>query len=499
MQGDAKTVLYAAMYCEGKYTGAISYVVCSNKRYWTKQNRSQLGELTKLISAHLAKSQVLNTVHQSAASSLEYDSLTGLLSFSKFKEETERMIVGGYATSHVMIYSDFVNFKYFNQKYGYKMGDQILKEYCNFIINALDDAHDTYFSRIIADQFVLFMPCQSPAQAAEQFRQINDDFLRKQAGRFQECSLFIRTGIYPVQPGDVSSSVAIDAANYTRCRVKKGGNDSVVIYDLKLAQKKQQENEILNGMASAMENGEFQVYLQPRFSLHDYTVTGAEALIRWIKPDGTMIYPNEFIPLYEKTGQITELDLYVFEQVAAFQERNLRLYNRKLPISVNLSLRHTSGSHTVENYQRILDKYHLDPSLIEIELTETGSVSGNAYRRIKNMFEQFRKKHFKTVMDDFGSGYSMLNMLIDIPVDTIKLDQAFVHQCESNNRGVIFLKQLVAMTTGLGYHLVCEGIETEEQAEILKKIGCEEGQGYWFAKPMPMTEFERFMEQQNNR
>ena len=141
----------------------------------------------------------------------------------------------------------------------------------------------------------------------------------------------------------------------------------------------------------------------------------------------------------------------------------------------------------------------MDPSLIEIELTETGSVSGNAYRRIKNMFEQFRKKHFKTVMDDFGSGYSMLNMLIDIPVDTIKLDQAFVHQCESNNRGVIFLKQLVAMTTGLGYHLVCEGIETEEQAVILKKIGCEEGQGYWFAKPMPMTEFERFMEQQNNR
>ena len=130
-------MLYAAMYCEGKYTGAISYVVCGQKRYWSRQNRSQLGELTKIISAHLAKNQVLNMVYQSVAKTPEYDSLTGLLSFSKFKEETERLIIGDYANFHIMVYSDFDNFKYFNQKYGYGMGDQILKEYANYMIDSL--------------------------------------------------------------------------------------------------------------------------------------------------------------------------------------------------------------------------------------------------------------------------------------------------------------------------------------------------------------------------
>ncbi len=494
MQREAKTVLYAAMYCEGKYTGAISYVVCGQKRYWSRQNRSQLGELTKIISAHLAKNQVLNMVHQSAARTPEYDSLTGLLSFSKFKEETERLIVGGYANSHIMVYSDFDNFKYFNQKYGYGMGDQILKEYTNYVIESLENDPDMYFSRVIADQFVLFMPCQNPKAAAEKFHQMNEEFLQRQSGRFRGISLAVRTGIYPIQPGDTSSSAAIDAANYARCQVKKDRTASAVLYDACMARKKSQENEIVNGMASAMENGDFQVFLQPKFSLKDFSVTGAEALIRWRRKDGTMIYPDEFIPLYEKNGQITTLDLYVFEQVAALQKKVMEKYGKHIPISVNLSLRHALEPDTVMKYQQVLDKYGLDASSIEIELTETGSLASNDYQHIKNMIEQFRENQFRTAMDDFGAGYSMLNMLIDIPVDTIKLDRAFVHHCESNDRGVTFLKQLVAMAKGLGYHLVCEGIETEEQAGALEKIGCEEGQGYWFARPMPVEDFEKLME-----
>ena len=145
----------------------------------------------------------------------------------------------------------------------------------------------------------------------------------------------------------------------------------------------------------------------------------------------------------------------------------------------------------VMQYLEILRKYDLDTSAVEIELTETGVISEKEYERIKYMFEAFRKSGFKTVMDDFGSGYSMLNMLIDIPVDTIKLDRVFVNRCKSDDRGVRFLKQLVQMIKKLGYHLVCEGIEVKEQIDILRNIGCEEGQGYWFAKPMDMASFEK--------
>ena len=290
MQGEAKTVLYAAMYCEGKYTGAISYVVCGQKRYWSRQNRSQLGELTKIISAHLAKNQVLNMVYQSVAKTPEYDSLTGLLSFSKFKEETERLIIGDYANFHIMVYIDFDNFKYFNQKYGYGMGDQILKEYANYMIDSLENNQDMYFSRVIADQFVLFMPCGNPQEAAEMFYRLNEEYLQRQAGRFREISLAIRTGIYPIQPGDTSSSAAINAANYARCQVKRNKTTSAVVYDSHMAKRKSQENEIINGMGTAMENGDFKVFLQPKFSLMDFSITGAEALPAGFRP----VWPGFF-------------------------------------------------------------------------------------------------------------------------------------------------------------------------------------------------------------
>lgn len=491
MQGQAKTVLYAAMYCEGQYTGAISYVVCDQKRFWTRQDRSQLGELTKIISAHLAKNQILNMIHKGIMASPEYDSLTGLLSFSKFKDETERFIVGGYATSHLMAYIDFDNFKYFNQKYGYEVGDQLLKEYSHYLVSVLENEQEVYFSRVVADQFVLFTPYKDLGRIREYFEQINDCFLIEQTGRFRGVSFFIRTGIYPIQPGDLSASEAIDAANYARCQITRDSGTTVAIYDSSMAAKKQQENEILNGMTSAMEKEEFQVYLQPRFSLKDFSVVGAEALVRWVHADGTILYPDSFIPLYEKNGRIIDLDLYMFEKVAAFQASLIRRNREPVPISVNVSVRHISNFDTVKRYDQILAKYQVDPSLVEIELTETGTVSDAEYNQLKSIFVQFRERKFRTAMDDFGSGYSMLNMLIDIPVDTVKLDRAFVHYCGSTKRGVSFLKQLVRMVKGLGYHLVCEGLETAEQVNILRDMGCEEGQGYWFAKPMPAEEFEK--------
>lgn len=282
-------------------------MVCDQKRFWTKQNRSQLGGLTKIISAHLAKNQVLNMIHEGVKVSPAYDSLTGLLSFTQFKEETERIIVGGYATSHVMVYHDFDDFKYFNQKYGYQMGDQLLKEYSNYLMGFLENEQEVYFSRVVADQFVLFMPCRDMNGLRGKFEKINKEFLQRQAMQFPEVQFFIRTGIYKIQPGDLSASAAIDATNYARCQVKKNAEASVMIYDARMARKKNEENDILNGMTAALEKEEFQVYFQPRFSMEDYRIVGAEALVRWIKPDGTILYPNAFIPLYEKNGRIGEL------------------------------------------------------------------------------------------------------------------------------------------------------------------------------------------------
>ena len=267
MQGEAKTVLYAAMYCEGQYTGAISYVVCREKRYWSKQNRKELGEVTKIISAHLARSQAGSQENAIKMAWTEYDSLTGLISFSRFRIEAEHLIVGNFATSHVMLYSDFEGFKYFNQKCGYSVGDQLLKEYSNFFMEKLMQDEESFFTRVISDQFLMLIPYSKADDIVRKIDALNNEFVRLQSGKFQGAQIRVRTGVYFIDPGCVSASLAIDAANYARKQVEHHSPVSIRVYDETLRKKQQLENEIVNGIDAAMKEQRFQVYLQPKISL----------------------------------------------------------------------------------------------------------------------------------------------------------------------------------------------------------------------------------------
>ncbi len=494
MQGGAKTVVYAAMYCEGKYTGAISYVVCGQKRYWSKQSRSQLGEITKIISAHLAKNQALNASDQSFLSAPGYDPLTGLISFSRFREEVERRIIGGEAKGCMLIYTDFENFTYFNQKCGYSVGDQILKEFSNYVIERLQNEESVYFTRVISDQFILYCYSIPGADLVKEVDRANEEFIRKQEIVYQEAGLRLRSGIYQIGGDCMSASAAIDAANFARKQVSAHGL-SACLYDEVLGKKQILETEIVNDLTKALQEKQFKLYLQPRYRLRDKQVIGAEALIRWEREDGRILFPDEFIPVYERNGRIVELDFYVFEQVAAFLAKNRSQNRRQVPVAVNISILHATENNTADRYMDILRRYKVDPSLLEIELTETATVSD--YSNVKRMFKAMQKAGMKTVLDDFGAGYSVLNTVIDIPVNTVKLDKAFINNCESSERGLFFLKQIISMVKGLGYEVVCEGVETERQEEILLNAGCENGQGYWFSRPLPLEEYEKFVYWEN--
>lgn len=491
MQGEAKTVLYAAMYCEGKYTGAISYVVCREKRYWSKQHRKELGEVTKIISAHLARSQAVNQDFDSKYSWTEYDSLTGLLSFSRFRVEAEHLIVGEYAHSHAMLYSDFESFKYFNQKCGYSVGDQLLKEYSNFFIEKVEHIESIFFTRIISDQFLMLLPYKNKDELIQKTDMYNQQFMELQAEKYQGAHIRIRTGIYFIEPGCLSASQAIDAANYARKHVIHSSPVSVRVYDDTLQQQQKLENEIINGISEAFEEHRFQIYLQPKISLITGEVVGAEALVRWKTKDGKLLAPDAFVPLCESSGYIEELDFYVFERVVEFLALNQKLGRRQVPISVNASILHASDPLAVQKYLRILEKHQIDPRYTEIELTETATVE--KYESARRWFRELRKAGIHTAMDDFGAGYSVLNSVIDIPVDTVKLDRAFIQNCEASSRGIFFLQKLVDMIRGLGYNVVCEGVETQAQFDILRNTGCAEGQGYLFSRPLSIEDYEDFV------
>lgn len=239
MQGEAKTVLYAAMYLEGKYTGAISYVVCREKRYWSKQNRKELGEVTKIISAHLARNLEGKRETYRENYWTEYDSLTGLMSFSRFRIEAEHLIVGDYASSHLMLYSDFIGFKYFNQKFGYCVGDQLLKEFSNYFIEKMENEKGVYFTRVVSDQFLMLLPYEKGSDFLEIIDQMNKEFEQIQSEKFPGAKIRLRTGVYVIEPGCSSASFAIDAANEARKQITRDSEVSVKLYDPSEAEKQE--------------------------------------------------------------------------------------------------------------------------------------------------------------------------------------------------------------------------------------------------------------------
>lgn len=493
LHGDAKTAVHTAIYYEGKYAGSVSYMVCKEKRSWKKEERQILGEITKIIAAHLGKLFLMNSMSNGMFTNPEFDDLTGLISFTRFKEEVERVLADDSISSYVMVYTDFENFKYFNQKWGYQMGDRLLREFSNYIIGTMQQEEQIYFTRIVSDQFLLFMPYKKRSDTAEAVDRLNQTFVEQQERIFPDTRIRIRTGIYFIEEANGNTSIAIDAANYARKQVSKVTGISVKVYGKEMEEKQRVENEIINGFDLAMRNREFKIYLQPRVSLFDYSIIGAEAVVRWQRTDGTVMIPDAFIPLYERNGRIIDLDFFVFEEVVKFLAENKKKGRKVIPISVNASILHARDCDTVEHYLEILNRYGINPALLEIELTETATVS--YYDNVKRLFERFQKVNMQTALDDFGSGYSLLNTVIDIPVNTVKIDKVFMDNCKTSERGMYFLHQIVAVVKGLGYRVVCEGVENLEQVEVLRKAGCEEAQGFWFAHPMPVEEFEQIMYQ----
>ena len=314
----------------------------------------------------------------------------------------------------------------------------------------------------------------------------------RQKEKFPKSNVVLRTGIYYVTPECRSTSYAIDAANYVRQKVKGGEKGSVRFYDDEMQKQRELENEIVNDMKEAMEQKQFKVYFQPQYSIKSHEIIGAEALVRWERDNGTVLSPNAFIPVYENNGKIIELDFYVFETVVEFIAENLKAGREQVPISINASSLHASDPQTINTYINILKKYSVDPTMVEIELTETAVVS--EYESVRKLFDSFQLHGIKTAMDDFGSGYSVLNTIVDIPVDVIKIDRGFITSCLETDRGIYFLKHLIDMIRNLGYQIICEGVETDEQIEILRQIGCDEIQGYWYSKPLSMEDYKELLQ-----
>lgn len=238
----------------------------------------------------------------------------------------------------------------------------------------------------------------------------------------------------------------------------------------------------------AINNNEFLIYLQPKFDTITEKIVGAEALIRRRVKD-KIIMPNEFVPIYEKTGDITKLDMYVLEEVCKLQNKWKKLNFPLIPISLNESRHHLKNKNHLEELKKIINKYKADSNLIELEMTENTVVEDIDVA--KKAAEDVKKLGFVVSMDDFGTGYSAFNILKDIEIDILKIDKEFFRNLEKNKRAQIIIETIIEMCKKLNIKTVAEGIENKEQLEFLKKVGCDAIQGYYFSKSITIEEFEK--------
>lgn len=429
---------------------------------------------------------------------LNYDALTGLPVYNKFVDKLEAYMAANGKTGLYFVSSDFSNFQYVNEMYGYEVGDRILHDFAVALQEKCQES--ILFCRVTSDHFVGVLKEDSVEDARQAYLTFTNSFVKRINSRYDQCNLVIATGLYEITENDWSVSSMMDNANEARKQCKTQKVDSAVeIYTDKIRRDLENTRTIVSGMVSAY-NKEFHAYLQPKVSLHTGKVVGAEALVRWIKADGTMVMPGKFIDIFERNGFITKVDFAILDQVMEYLRDALAQGEEVVPISVNLSRLHNEYADFVPNILKRLKDYKVPGNLLEVEVTE--SVFMSDLNKLTNNLETLRDRGVEISVDDFGSGYSSLNLLSKVAVDTVKLDKQFLDDTMNSEReetALTIIKYLTKMLRHLGFKVLAEGVETSEQLEMLRLADCDIVQGYFYAKPMPIGEFRTFLQEFNER
>ena len=409
-----------------------------------------------------------------------FDSLTGLYSREYFFTKVRDVLAEHPETEYNLICSNIENFKLFNDAYGNAEGDRLLREGADITRRMLGDSG--FAGRYAADRFLCL---------ARRDREILD---RKQFGHLGiEVSpimrgTVMRWGIYEIVDRSIPVEQMCDRAMLAANSIKGQYDRYFAIYDEKLRDKLLREKAITDSMEAALAEGQFTVYLQPKYSLTGECLAGAEALVRWIHPQFGFMSPGEFIPLFEKNGFISRLDQYVWEQVCAllrdWQDRGLP----PMPVSVNISRADVLRMNLAQTLRELIATYGIDPACLHLEITESAYAENSS--PIISAVDELRALGFVVEMDDFGSGYSSLNTLSRMRLDILKLDMRFVQSEIAKPAAQSLLGDIVTMAHRLNLSVVAEGIETRDQVLRLQAIGCDYAQGYYFSRPLPIPEFD---------
>ena len=406
---------------------------------------------------------------------LYHDKLTDLPNMRHFftlaQELRSNMLAQG--LQPVMLYFDIVGLRHYNRQYGFEKGDRLIVGFADILLRQFGDHRVCRYS---GDHFAAVT---DESSVEEELRAV-----------LQECEtamdgqrLPVRIGVYPNRLEEVDVNIACDRAKFA-CDQKKGEHGSSITYfDETMLKKGEVYRYIINNLDKALAEGWVKVYYQPIIRTADEKVCDEEALARWIDPVMGFLSPGEFIPALEESKLIYKLDLYVLERVLEKMKQQTEAGFYLVPQSINLSRMDFESCDVVEEIRRRVDDSGIKRSMITIEITE--SVIGGDFDFMKEQVLRFRQLGFPVWMDDFGSGYSSLDVLQQIHFDLIKFDMRFMERFDEGEESKIILNELMTMAIGLGMETICEGVEHREQVEFLREIGCTRIQGYYYGKPLP--------------
>lgn len=420
------------------------------------------------------------------------DSITAAHTKEYFRIEGARLLAEEKKIPYIVATMDIIGFRYINELFGHERGDQILRKFADLILKGMGTKE--ILSRNTADIFEVLIADSSSFEA--KMIVVSDELNSYARSIDVSYPLFIRAGYSRTYkkgvPRDINQH--LDKANAARKTINEDATKLVVEYSSSIQEEMKLRESIESAKEAAIAHDEFKLFLQPKRDLFTGKLSGAEALVRWIRVDGSMIFPDKFIPVFEENGFIERIDFYMLEKVCELQKKLMLEGYRCVPISVNQSRVLLMNPSYVEKVEAVIEKYGIPKDLIELEITETAFFEDK--KRIIEVVTKLHDDGYKIDIDDFGSGYSSLNMLKDIPFDILKIDREFFGN-SITGKGKIILGQVVDMATKIEADCICEGVETEEQEELLRDVGCHYGQGYLYSKPINADEFVgKFMERE---
>ena len=473
---NVKSFIQMPLVYEGTLYGFLRFDACQEIKNWKEEEEVLYKIMAKILSMYFYNYEqaFVNT------SSNGKDNLTGLLDYKTAIEKLSHLLSDS-TCEQVVIYANLNKFRFYNDNFGYQAGDNILR----ILSKVINDANAKLVARLTGDHFILLFDFVSLYDIKEKIERITNEFNKEIYSMLGKDEISVKFGVYITDGTETNPRACIDKARLALINIKSNQTSNYRIFDNEINLNYLAQKNILKVFNSDIKNNKFEVFLQPKIDAKHDKLIGAEALSRW-KYEDTYLNPDAYIETLENYNLIALLDLYVFETVLKFMS-NLKENNKELfPISVNLSKKQKEVSKYVDKLEVLRKKYDIDPKYLEIEVTETAFL--NNYSDTMLAIKKLKEYGFIVDMDDFGTGYSNLNLLSKGVFDVIKFDKSLIQGIEDKNTSKILFHS-IELAKSLGMSIVCEGVETSKQKELILANGGIVVQGFYYSKPLSIPDF----------